>query len=297
MKKLFLLGLILSLIAASGATTVESETVTVDLESYEVDVEVELDDMNSDTFSYTTSYTVNDDVEAVINGEQRDCSVENLQLGSVIRCPVEQQGNLTADLKFTTDDIVDTRNSVNIFQFRKTFSTLTDQFQLNVVLPAGTGIVDQNNVSTPTVIPENYEIGSTGRRITVTWNVEPDLGESIEFQLMFEELREDIFGYERYMLFGAVAVTAILIALYTLRRLNRDDIESIYEDLSDDEIDLLETIRDNEGEILQKDIVDKSDYSKAKISEIVSSLEEKEVIVKEKDGRSNKIKIDGRFRY
>jgi len=54
-------------------------------------------------------------------------------------------------------------------------------------------------------------------------------------------------------------------------------------------------LKDENGSMLQKDIVNESEYSKAKISGVVSSLDEKGLITKKKEGRSNRIKIKDNF--
>jgi uncharacterized membrane protein len=60
---------------------------------------------------------------------------------------------------------------------------------------------------------------------------------------------------------------------------------------------VLDTVRENDNSMLQKDIVDESEYSKAKISSVISELEEKGIVKKSKEGRSNKISISRKYRY
>jgi uncharacterized membrane protein len=63
------------------------------------------------------------------------------------------------------------------------------------------------------------------------------------------------------------------------------------DDLDADEEMVIDMLEDSGGDMLQKDIVAETDYSKAKISGLVSELEEKDIVNKEKDGRSNRVTL------
>ncbi|MEF8847451.1 MAG: MarR family transcriptional regulator, partial [Candidatus Paceibacterota bacterium] len=69
----------------------------------------------------------------------------------------------------------------------------------------------------------------------------------------------------------------------------------LLEEVDSDQEMVINMLKENEGRMLQKDIVDKSDYSKAKISGVVKELEEKDIISKEKEGRSNKVVLKDKF--
>ena len=90
---------------------------------------------------------------------------------------------------------------------------------------------------------------------------------------------------------------SLLIAGVLVLLRSREDIDSVYEDLSEDEAEVLDMVRDNDNSMLQKDVVDESEYSKAKISSVISGLEEKGIVKKSKEGRSNKISISRKYRY
>ncbi|MDD3398249.1 MAG: MarR family transcriptional regulator [Candidatus Methanomethylophilaceae archaeon] len=62
--------------------------------------------------------------------------------------------------------------------------------------------------------------------------------------------------------------------------------------LSGDDRMVFRTIMEAGGEILQKDIVNKTKMSDAKVSRTLDRLEEKGVIVKERHGMSNKVRIE-----
>ena len=61
--------------------------------------------------------------------------------------------------------------------------------------------------------------------------------------------------------------------------------------LEGDERTLYQLVASSGGEILQKDIVAKKVFSKAKVTRLLDKLEEKRVIVRERHGMTNKVKI------
>lgn len=298
MKRLLLLSAILLIAGSAGATNIKSENITVDLSSSTVESEMDISELTTSKLTYSTSYRIRD-VNVTIDGEKADCEVQRSQILSEIRCETDKKNNFSAQIRFRASGIIQRANGRNIFRYSKSFPSPTDNFRMNVVLPTGTGLVDSQNASTPVVLPKDYGTESNGRRITVSWDRKPDLGESIEFRVIYEQLSDQNTGINIGRIL--IALMAILatgsIGYLGWRKINQSDIEKLYEELSEDEIELIELLRDNEGELLQKEAVDRSEYSKAKISEVVSSLEEQEIIVKEKEGRSNKLKISGKYRY
>lgn len=62
--------------------------------------------------------------------------------------------------------------------------------------------------------------------------------------------------------------------------------------LSGDERTIFRTIRDAGGEVLQRDIVTTTKMSEAKVSRVLDKLVEKGLVVKERNGMGNKIRIE-----
>ncbi|MFB6144467.1 MAG: helix-turn-helix transcriptional regulator, partial [Candidatus Nanohaloarchaea archaeon] len=171
----------------------------------------------------------------------------------------------------------------------------TKKYRLRVVLPKGAGLLDDRNITSSVISPPGATTGSNGRRIFVEWEKTPDLGETITFQVVYQSFSTRISPLQAAVL----AVTAALIALggyFGYRRLQMEDIENVYDELEHDEIEVLDLLQENEGSMLQKDVVDQMDYSKAKVSGIVSGLVDKEVVRKEKEGRSNRLAIAKNYR-
>lgn len=297
MKKLFLITAILVLIGTASATTITHQNVTVDLENSQINTSMEVKDMTSSVFYYTSSYPVKNDLTAIIDGKEASCSTEPLPPGSYITCDTGKE-NFDIDMSYRTEGLVSERSGVNIFRYTQSIQRPTTNYRMRAYLPQGSGLVDKKNVSLPVVRPEKGEVGTDGQRIFVGWTESPDLGQ-LSFQTIYRDVEEKGNSQNMPGLIWIIPIliVSLLVGGIYLAVKSREDIEEAYENLSEDEKEVLDMIRDNDNSMLQKDIVDESDYSKAKISSVISGLEEEGIIKKSKEGRSNKISIARKYRF
>lgn len=281
------------MVSAAAATTISEEEVTIDLSSNTVEVKMEVEDLTTNSFNYQTKYPVSN-LRGFFNGEEASCTVDNLPLGSNINCETDLKENFTARLEYSTQGLV-TREGNNIqrFNYNQSIYRPVRNYTLRVLLPEGTGLADQSNETEQTVLPEGADIDNlNGRRFVVEWNTNPELGE-VSFQILFEGLESRNSLNFLPIVLGGIILSLIAIGVY--RRKNLVNASSIIEELENDQKMVVEMLRDNNGEMLQKDIVDESDYSKAKISGVVKELEDRNIISKEKEGRSNKVVLKNKF--
>ncbi|MFB6145123.1 MAG: helix-turn-helix transcriptional regulator [Candidatus Nanohaloarchaea archaeon] len=297
MKKISLAVLLVLLASTAAATTVQSEQVKVDLATSDVNVNMHVSELTSSRFTYITSYPVEpDSVEVDINGKNKNCDLNPLQLGVEISCPTNISSNFTVDINFTGQQFVTDQPDMKVFRYSQSIYRPTKNYDLRVLLPAGAGLVNSANSSENIVSPPNNNIGSNGRRIYVDWHTEPELGDTLNFKVLFEEFST---SKDYLPIIAAALLIAIagIVGYVTWRRKSRESVESLYEDLNQDQIEVLELIRENGGSMLQKDIVQESEYSKAKISGVVSELVDEEIIEKKKEGRSNKLTLSRKYSH
>ncbi|MFQ3308318.1 MAG: putative membrane protein [Candidatus Nanohaloarchaea archaeon] len=279
--------LLIALMASSGAaTSIQSEDITIDLADNSVSIESEIETITSSKFSYVTTVPVTN-VEGEMNGETIECNASEFQIGSEIQCEAPEKNNVSLKLDFTASNLVEKRNGYSLFQYSHSVYRPTDNYQLTVLLPEDSAIADNSNRSEETVIPESAEIDSSGDRTSITWDLQPQLGQVLSFRAIYEEDTSQSKSNFSYLLAGLLIIGSLAVA-YILTREPKG--ESI--DLEDDEQKVVDILLENNGEMLQKDVVSESEYSKAKISGVVSSLVDKEVVSKEKEGRSNKLVLE-----
>jgi hypothetical protein len=165
-------------------------------------------------------------------------------------------------------------------------------FKFLVYLPEGYGIVEEE------VTPKPTRVDSDGRRVILTWELkDPIPAELREFKavVFFER-----FGDYRYVRYIFLFILVTIGLFYAYRYLREEGIsfedyldrqKYLYEKidiLKEDEQAILKLIIEKDG-IDQRDIQRQTDFSKTKVSKILSELEKRDTIRKEQVGRRNKI--------
>jgi uncharacterized membrane protein len=289
MKKTFLTLLLVSMAFAASATTVGSENVTVDLEKDTVTVEMFIEELTTETFNYQVNHEMSG-VEATFEGKERPCEIERFSIGAEINCETNTSRNLSVKLRYQTEDLVETENNINRFTYTQSIYRPTREYRMRVLLPTGSGLVDPSNLTTPVVQPGDGKKGSlSGRRFFVEWKRNPGLDRNLRFQVAYEELKEKDNSSIIPLILGAVLL--LIAAAAAVKRKKGFRSRRQTDDLDADEEMVIDMLKDSGGDMLQKDIVAETDYSKAKISGLVSELEEKDIVNKEKDGRSNRVTL------
>ena len=289
-------------VSSVSATDINREDVIVDIADSSVEAEIEVGELTSSVFTYiTTKQKV--DVNGSINGENIECRTREVAIGSEIRCDTELRENFTVNLEYTASDgFVEDRRTQKVFRYQHPVYRSTESYNLEVLLPEGTALMQDDNTS-QVISPLNAETSTNGRQISVKWNTNPDLGETLTFYLLYEDFtppnpnEEEEQDYTDLIIIllglGVIGGLAAVVKMY----LRRENLSEVAENLSDEEMEVIELLKENEGEFLQKNVVDELDYSKAKISGLVSGLVEKEVVEKTKEGRSNKLVIPKKYSY
>ena len=275
----------------STAVTVQSENITADLENNMVDVEMSVEDFSGDEFTYTTSYTVESMTSSRVGELEDACTARQLNQGSEIACPVASE-NFSADMRFRADGLIDQSGGRSVFNYSKSFVRITERFHLDVVLPRGKGLVPSNSSFSP-VKPESGKRRSVdGRRFKVVWSQTPEFGEDKSFSAVYEPLSERP-DRTAWIVTGAALATLIILGAYLYYRLHRGSrAEDEFESLTEDQQEVVRMIAKRDGSMLQKDVVNETDYSKAKVSNIVGGLEEQDAVTKQKQGRSNMLELN-----
>ena len=289
-KELLLIALISLFLGLVSGTSIAEENVTVDLEDESVSATLDIEELTSSSFNYITNHPVRE-MQVEINDRDLDCEFEEMTLGGEIRCPTDLRENFTVNIDYKTSGLTRSVNGVNIFRYSQSIYRPIEEYNFRVSLPEGTGIIDQENISTPVIEPSGGEVGSEGRRIHVEWRDQPSLGDTMSYQVTYEQLSPD---YENVVLAIVALILAVGVYRFYLRQRSISKSKKALESLTEDEREVFDILLEEE-DMLQKDIVDASEYSKAKISGVISSLEEEDLIEKEKEGRSNRIYVKQKF--
>lgn len=229
----------------------------------------------------------------VLRGDVRDIEVydslgslgvnisrgEETVIQSSFREPLQPNASTGVGIRFNVANAV--RRVEEGYVFSPVFSLPpgTGEFRLRVRLPEGMGL--QRPVSGASgftdVAPLPDRVFSDGRAIIFEWrrlSGEGDFAVYIRFAEPYPG------GWGLYV--AGFLLVLLALGYYFFRRRGKP------EEIEDDKKKVLDLIRKKEG-IIQKEIVDITGFSKAKVSMIISSLEKDGLIRKERLGLKNRL--------
>jgi uncharacterized membrane protein len=234
---------------------------------------------------------------SVIIESNTDCDVQNGLLETKVICFLKAANRSNVIISYSSDQKVTSKNGYYLFSDSFKMNMPADLVPILIKMPEGTGLRKpvENSYS-----PDNALIGSDGRRTIVNWemkNIEAD--QRIDVSIAFERIGNIIISeIPTQILFLAVLfiVVAGAAAFYFFYLRNRR-VKLILPILKKDEKKIFDTIMKNgDGKTVnQKIIVEQSGYSKAKVSKVLKSLEERGILKIERIGRKNKIHINSNF--
>jgi hypothetical protein len=263
---------------------------------YEIDVELSEDSAKEEisvlifnqnyyplnTFSYSlradaSDIRVFDEAGALSFNITRD---NRIIINSAFREPLQPNASSEVMISFKISGATAKVDSGYIFSPVFSLPEATDEFRLRIRLPEGMGLTKpvQGGMGFTDVAPIPDKVYSDGKTIILEWtrfNVGGDFGLYVRYARPSE--RRDI-------VYIAALVSAVVLIAFYLRLHSRKKTT----DLSEDEARVFDLVKSREG-ISQKEIVDITGFSKAKVSSIVSRLEDRKLIRKERKGLINKL--------
>lgn len=243
-------------------------------------------------------------IDMPIKGEISNIQTENgncLVIAGVqqlLQCrPIQTTftGETNLSVNFIADGLISTHNNITSFIFDLPIMWNTERINLMVQLPFGNALSD--DIIVP-VSPSNSEIGSDGRRIFIKWifySKEPD--DIIPVRVYYEPITTpppaETNQYIMLIIVFAVLFSGILVLYLSLKKRKSELVLSV---LNEGERIVVEIIQNQtEEEVDQRKIVAMSGFSKAKVSRIIKSLEERGVLESKRLGRKNKIVLKKKF--
>ena len=198
--------------------------------------------------------------------------------GTLISCRNFNSSNIV--IKYKIFGLVTIYNNYYVFSDRYIITTPTDEFKLKVFLPKGYILAKSEEIE-PFLPPGGIQ-KTNGRVIYVEWNLKPKVGEVYDISVFYEKsLRTDqflVFIFTCIILLGLIGVF-----IYFRRQPKIVDIG-----LTKDEKAVLNVVATH-GKVSQKKIVKETGLSKAQVSRIAKSLEERGLIERRRKGRSYEI--------
>jgi len=217
-----------------------------------------------------------------------DCRVE----GELISCSSE---NTTAINIRIVSDIVAKAGNTYSFNIQLELKEDVRRVTSLVTLPIGMIIKDEKEI-----FPSGFRTLSNGRNILVYWELENvSKIQPLSFRVKYQSIQtsQEIFN-RFYLLIIVLVIVLFFVTLYALkkrrvivRKIVRVKPEKIVMEVLDEYEKKVYEIVKKEGKIKQNEIVDRTGFSKARVSRVLRSLAEKKLVKVEKRGRTNIVEV------
>ena len=231
-------------------------------------------------------------VEVKADGQFIDCLTTAEDIGTSIVCHDISTRNIT--YRFRALGLISDLQGLNKFEYRFSVLQLVDNLTITVKLPTGTGLVERSRLEDTGFNPFEPVWGkpdSDGRSIFIIWHQNsPLLGSGIYVSIIYENVFEN-----QLLPLGMIGFITLVFfsALILMRRKPMKDILLI---LTDSERKVMEILLREKKPVDQRTIVRETDFSKPKVSRIISDLETRGLIIRSRKGRTNVITIAEKVR-
>ncbi|HLC77456.1 MAG TPA: hypothetical protein VJH04_04605 [archaeon] len=230
------------------------------------------------------------DIEVLADNATVNCDVTQ-DIGTSIVCKADAREFI---YRFHVKNLVSTIGEIQYIRvFRYTFSAtqFVERVHVIVKFPLGAALVEEGKLQGTglrTFEPDFGREGSDGRRISISWTFDkPGLGQSISVSAIYELLGFDTFTIF-FIVLAFVIVAFVLVVLFVFKKRGIRDILPV---LTDGERKVMEIILRENGEVDQRVLVKETDFSKAKVSRVISDLMSRGLVEKVSKGRKNLIKL------
>lgn len=232
------------------------------------------------------------DIE-VIGGK---CTVQK-EIENILTCEPPSPfmiGEIRIHTNFKIKGMVEKQGNISYISLDVPLLWFTEKSIITVKLPAG--MVLSENVILP-ISPRGVKITSDGKRIMTGWTFFNELpGDMIPIRIYYEPLKPQPSPQDfNYGLIVGLLIIIIIGIFFIYRKVSKRS-ELVLSVLNENERMIIDAIkRMKKKHVNQRRLVASSGFSKAKVSRIIKSLEERGVIKVERIGRTNRINLKKKF--
>lgn len=232
----------------------------------------------SDYYALFDAYKIN----VLADGKAIACKIKKKNVGTEVLC--ENLHAKSVRYVFYTKELVSKKNGYFLFSYNILIFSGMKNLTILVRLPEYAAIAGNENFIG--FQPANAVKGTDGRRIYLTWFFEDvKVGNTIPIQVYYEiKEKSEIWNY---FLIGLIFLVAIIL-LYFLKHHSKKEVLMV---LTNEERKIVERLLKERKPLEQRKLARELDMSKSKLSRILSNLEDRGIIKRERRGRSNKITL------
>lgn len=271
-----------------------------DIQFYNIDVRVNKEGTSNvqlvinfeqpeDTFSMGIIGRI-DNFEASSNSGPVDCHV-SVSGTSLIECEMDlTDTKKELQMNFTTNDFVKVLDEKMYFRADLSPNIPVKGITASLKLPAGALLAGDNISSSIISYTQNASAHIVGDSILVAWTLHnTKSSDSLEFEVLYEYIESSEwfgFGMMHFILLGGSFAAVLGVIVFYYLRKSRNVVLSVLDEYERKVMDIVT----KEGEVKQKQVVQQTNLSKAKVSRVVKSLVQRGLIESERRGRTNKLR-------
>lgn len=231
-------------------------------------------------------------VSAALDDESIECKLEN----STALCGSTKQGTHVFTLKYESKEVLASLQDRQLFKFSEQLPFKTSEYTFVLKLPVGT-IIPKEKEADFFLTPKPAQVLSDGQRIIITWNATNT--NNFAVSAVLQPLQEITLPIVIGLIVLGAAVSAVwyytrkkkpvLIKKKIVKPKQEEALVPRFVENEQQIVKILQEAPNNEA--WQKYLLEKTGFSKAKLSRIIRNLEERGVVVKTIYGNTNKISL------
>jgi len=192
------------------------------------------------------------------------------------------------EISYNSDSYIE--KAKKIYFTTEVISLLNDNLEIKVILPEGATLdksfsKDLREIS---AYPTPDDITTNGKNLILTWNYNANANERFPLFIIYNEPR---FNY----LYIIISLVILILLGYYISKKNKKIIktkkvkvrEDIEKYLKEEEKLIVSILKQKQGQCEQATLVTLTNMSKASLSRVLSELEKRNIIFKEKKGNKN----------
>ena len=314
MKKIFsvqvLFLLLIIFILIEGVYSLPDTGIVYDAFYVSVDIEENMVFISQDVFFNAISQQISlqatlakgaENINVYIDDKRADYVIDNSS-NIVINSHQPLLGKHFMHIDYTSSHPLSRMGERLLFRYDAYPVEITKGFTLLIKLPLGHGIPFEINKSDSYfVTPEADRIYSDGRRTSIVW-LRTEVSEKFSVSVISEEKNKEgrvpIYAATLAIAIIGTGIFVLYMRIYVKRKRVPETDDTPFEeniavpDLIESEMVVVDILRSSTGRMMkQRDIQEKSGFSKAKLSRVLRNLEERRVILKKPSGNTNEITL------
>jgi len=200
-------------------------------------------------------------------------------------------GEITIITSFKAKGLTERHGNITLFLFDIPILWDTDRISVKIKLPDSVFVAEEDQIPLP-ISPSGAEKGIEGRRITTSWVFSnKDAGDLIPIRIYYEGLPPRPIETFVYRWLFVIVFVFVVVIFFVYRYMSKKP-ELILSVLNEAERKVIDIVRkEGKNKVDQRKIVAQCEFSKAKVSRIVQSLQSRGVVSVEKVGRKNRVSL------